>query len=177
MTDATNNIGPPIPHYVSQGPFDPYAIEELTPEQERYYMASQWALMWFKLKRHRLAVIAGAILAAFYVSILISEFLAPYNLHTRHSGFIYAPPQAVHLFDEGRFVGPFVYGFSYRLNMENLGREYTPNPAKIQPIRFFCRGDSYEFAGQFESDVHLFCPAEGLIREGKRPVGGHDVGS
>ncbi len=161
MTHAPGDTGRPIPHYVSREPFDPYAIEELTPEQERFYMASQWALMWFKLKRHRLAVISGAILAAFYASILISEFLAPYNLHSRNSGFIYAPPQAIHLFDEGRFVGPFVYGFSYRLNMENLRREYAPDPAKIQPIRFFCRGDGYEFAGLFDSDVHLFCPAEG----------------
>ena len=95
-------------------------------------MASQWALMWFKLKRHRLAVISGAILAAFYASILISEFLAPYDLHTRDSGFIYAPPQVIHLFDEGRFVGPFVYGFSYRLNMENLRREYAPDQSHGQ---------------------------------------------
>ena len=161
MTDATNNIGPPIPHYVSQEPFDPYEIEALTPEQERFYMASQWSLMWFKLKRHRIAVISGAILAALYMSILISEFLAPYNLHTRHSGFIYAPPQGIQLFHEGQFVGPFVYGFTYKLNMENLRREYSPNPAKVQPIRFLCRSDGYEFAGIFESNLHLICPAEG----------------
>ena len=42
--------------------------------------------------------------------ILICEFLAPYNLHTRNVDFIYAPPQAVHLFHDGQFVGPFVYG-------------------------------------------------------------------
>ena len=161
MDRASKNLSPPIAHYVSAEPFDPHAIEALTPEQERFYMASQWTLMWFKLKRHRIAVISGAVLAALYFSILISEFLAPYNLHARHTGFIYAPPQAIHLFHEGEFVGPFVYGFSYRLNMENLRREYTPNPAEVQPIRFLCRGDSYEFVGLFEGDLHLICPAEG----------------
>src|SRR3546814_2742196 len=45
--------------------------------------------------------------------------------------------------------------------MENLSREYSPNPDKVQPLRFFCRGDSYAFWGQFASDLHLFCPAEG----------------
>src|SRR3546814_1645542 len=45
--------------------------------------------------------------------------------------------------------------------MENLSREYAPNPDKVQPLRFFCRGDSYAFWGQFASDLHLFCPAEG----------------
>ena len=161
MSQATGNLGPLIGHYVSREPFDPYEIEALTPEQERYYMASQWTLMWFKLKRHRIAVISGAVLAALYFSILISEFLAPYDLHTRNTGFIYAPPQGIHLFHEGRFVGPFVYGFNYRLNMENLRREYTPNPAKVEPIRFLCRGDRYEYAGLFSSDLHFICPAEG----------------
>ena len=161
MDRASKNLSPPIAHYVSAEPFDPLAIEALTPEQERFYMASQWTLMWFKLKRHRIAVISGAVLAALYFSILISEFLAPYGLHARHTGFIYAPPQAIHLFHEGEFVGPFVYGFSYRLNMENLRREYTPNPAEVQPIRFLRRGDSYEFVGLFEGDLHLICPAEG----------------
>ena len=43
-----------IEHFVSSEPFDPASIEALTPAQEKYYMASQWMLMWWKLKRHRL---------------------------------------------------------------------------------------------------------------------------
>ena len=45
-----------------RAPFDPYAVEHMSPEQERYYMASQWRMMWWKLKRHRLAVLSGAVL-------------------------------------------------------------------------------------------------------------------
>jgi len=148
-------------HFVSREPFDVHADEALTAEQERFYMASQWTLMWFKLRRHRLAVVSGAILAVLYLSILASEFLAPYNLHTRNTEFIYAPPQALHLFHEGRFVGPFVYGFDYRLDMETLRREYTPNPAKVERLRFLCRGDAYRWWGLVASDLHLMCPAEG----------------
>ena len=151
----------PLEHYVSPEPFVPEEAERLTPEQERYYMASQWRMMWWRLKRHRLAVIAGAVLAAMYLSIVVSEFLSPYNLHSRHTDFIYAPPQQVHLFDQGRLVGPFVYGLDYRLNMENLKREYTIDTSRVQPIRFFCRGDAYEFWGLIPGRVHLFCPAEG----------------
>ena len=161
MAPGATGAGDRLEHFVSTEPFDPYATEALTPEQERFYMASQWTLIWFKLRKHRVAVIAGAVLAAMYLSILVSEFLAPYELHTRNTDFIYAPPQAVHLFHDGRYIGPFVYGFDYRLNMETLKREYAPNPAKVQPIRFFCRGDGYVFWNLFESNVHLFCPAEG----------------
>lgn len=148
-------------HFVSDAPFDPRAVETLTPEQERYFLASQWQLMWWKLKDHRLAVISGAFLLVLYGAILISEFLAPYNLHSRDLGFIYAPPQQVHLFHDGAFVGPFVYKMDYRLNMENLKREYTDNPEKVHRIRFFCRGDEYEFWGLVTARLHLVCPAEG----------------
>jgi peptide/nickel transport system permease protein len=150
-----------LPHFVSTEPFDPYSVEAMTPEQERYYMASQWRMMWWKLKRHRLAVISGAVLLVMYASILVSEIIAPYDLHSRFTGHIYAPPQAIHLFHQGRFTGPFVYGFDYSLNMENLKREYRTNEAKIQPLRFFCRGDGYRFWGLFAADLHLVCPAEG----------------
>jgi peptide/nickel transport system permease protein len=149
-----------VPHFVDRQPFDPYREEALTPEQERFYLATQWQLMWWKLKRHRLAVISGLFLLLLYASTLISEVLAPYALPTRHTDHIYAPPQGVHLFHDGNFVGPFVYGLDYRLNMTNLKREYTVNEDRVQPLRFFCAGDAYEFWGLFEARLHLVCPAE-----------------
>ena len=150
-----------LPHYASPEPFDPYSVEAMTAAQERFYLASQWRMMWWKLKRHRIAVISGAFLLAAYFSILISEFLAPYALPTRHTDYIYAPPQGIHLFHQGSFVGPFVYGYDYRLDMENLQREYTPNYSKVEPLRFFCKGDPYHYMGLIEGSFHLVCPAEG----------------
>ena len=107
-------------HFVNDAPFDPNVATTLTPEQERYYMASQWRLMWWKLKRHRLAVASGAFLLMVYLSIVVSEMLAPYDLQARHTNYLYAPPQSVHLFHDGDFVGPFVYGYNVSLDMEHL---------------------------------------------------------
>ncbi|MGQ0653631.1 MAG: ABC transporter permease [Betaproteobacteria bacterium] len=150
-----------LEHYVANEPFEPYAAEKLTPEQERFYRASQWQIMWWKFRRHKIAVVAAAILLALYASILVSEVLSPYNLHSRDTRHIYAPPQEVHFFHDGKFLGPFVYGYGMKLNMETLKREFTPDPAKPQPLRFFCSGDEYEFWGLFEASFHLVCPAEG----------------
>ena len=158
---SANAPSEPLQHYVSPDPFEPMATEALSPEQERFYRASQWTIMWWKFKRHRIAVLAAAILLAFYASTLVSEFLAPYHLHTRNAQHIYAPPQGVHLFHEGRFVGPFVYGYDMKLNLETLMREYSENPSKLQPLRFFCQGDEYRFWGMIEGRFHLVCPAEG----------------
>jgi peptide/nickel transport system permease protein len=151
----------PLPHYVSPEPFDPYAVEAMTATQERYYRAPPILLMWWRLRRHRVAVISGAILLALYAMILFCEFLAPYGLDSRHVDRIYAPPQAVHVFHDGSLVWPYVYGYDYRLDMTNLRRVYTPDPEKRRPIRFLCHGDDYEFWGVIEGDLHLACPPAG----------------
>jgi peptide/nickel transport system permease protein len=148
-------------HYVDPAPFDPEAGERLSAGLERYYLASQWRMMWWKLRRHRLAVVSGCILIAMYASILVSEILAPYNLQTRHTDFIYAPPQAIHFFHDGRFVGPYVSGMVYSLDMETLRRNYATDPASVHPVRFFCHGDPYRMWGLFDADLHLLCPSPG----------------
>ena len=79
----------------------------------------------------------------------------------------------MHLFHDGKLVGPFVYGFHYSLNMDNLQRIYTPRdgetippsmtaapPAEMHKLRFFCLGDAYEYMGLIEGSFHLVCPAK-----------------
>lgn len=162
-TDATKG-NDDIPHYVSPEPFAPEEEVHLTPEQERYYMAGQWRLMWWKLRRHRLAVAAGIFLLILYVVALFAEFVAPYDLQHRERRAIFAPPQGVHLFHEGRFVGPFTYGLKGSVDPETLQRLYEPDRTKVQPLRFFCRGEhrgaDYTMWGFIEGNFHLFCPAE-----------------
>ena len=150
-----------LEHRGNPDPFNPYSIEELSADQERFYLASQWQLMWWKFRRHRLAVICGVVLLLLYGSILISEFLAPYSLHGRHPNHIYAPPQSVHLFHEGEFIGPFVYGYEFKLDIATFKRIYTPQPDRVHRIRYFCAGGRYRFWGFFKADLHLVCAAEG----------------
>ncbi|MCZ4281154.1 ABC transporter permease [Kiloniella laminariae] len=158
----TSNPNKSLEHFVSSADFDPQTVSKLTPQQERYYTASQWQIMWWKFRKHKLALYSGIILVCMYIVALLAELVAPYSLHNREIDHIYAPPQVVHLFHEGDFIGPFVYGFDYQLNMENLKREYTPNPAKIQKLQFFCQSEQdYEFWGLIEGNFHFICPDEG----------------
>ncbi|TPI35201.1 ABC transporter permease [Mesorhizobium sp. B3-2-1] len=152
--------GAPLQHYVSIAPFDLQSVEAMTAEQSKIFQASQLRLMWWKFRRHRLALVSGIFLAALYFGILICEFLAPYNLHTRNMDSIYSPPQRVHLFHNGQLVGPFVYGRQMTLDMDTLKRNYIDNQDDVQRIRFFCKGDSYRFWGLVEGDWHFVCPAE-----------------
>lgn len=148
-------------HFVDPAPFNPAVTEDLSPEQERFYQASQWRIMWWKFKRHKLAVWSGVILLLFYLCVPFAEVIAPYTAASRDSDHLYAPPQPIHLFHEGRFVGPFLYGLTSRVNMETLQWEYSPDPDKVQPIRYLCSGTAYRFWGLFDASFHLVCPAEG----------------
>jgi peptide/nickel transport system permease protein len=152
----------PLAHYVSDEAFDPEATVAAGSEiSEKYARASQGRIIWWRFLRHRLAFWSLILLSVLYLSILFTEWLAPYGLHSRHTDSIFAPPQGIHLFHEGRFVGPFVYPMSFQLDMETLKREYASDRANPQPIRFFCRGDRYNFWGLVPMSFHLVCPPEG----------------
>jgi peptide/nickel transport system permease protein len=150
--------GAPLAHWVSDAPFDPMSVEKAASGEMARASARQ--LMWWRFRRHRLAVWSLWFLVAVYSMILIVEFLAPYSLHTRNSDMIYAPPQGIRLFHDGAFVGPHVIGRTMSLDMETLERVYTET-GEVQRLRFLCRGDDYLFWGAVPGNLHLVCPAEG----------------
>ncbi len=148
-----------LEHFVSDEAFDPEAtVAPGSQPSERYLKASQTQIIWWRFVRHRLAVIALIFLALSYGSVLVSELIAPYELNDRFSGFIYAPPQRVHFFHEGEFVGPFVYPYDFKLNMDTLKREYVAKTSRPESIRFFCSGDEYNFWGLYTGTFHFVCP-------------------
>ena len=153
--------GAQLEHYVSPETFDPQSIERLTAAQERVYLASQWKLMWWKFKRHKVAVSSGIFLLLLYSTIFVSEIIAPYGLETKHSGYKFVPPQGIHLFHDGAFLGPFVYGVKRTVDPEDFRPIYTRDESKTHKLQFFCKGDTYKFWGMVKWDLHLFCAPEG----------------
>jgi peptide/nickel transport system permease protein len=133
----------------------------LTPEQERYFFASQWRLIWWRLRKHRLAMISLWFLVGLYGIIPFVEVLAPYALRTRHPDNVFSPPQRVHLFHEGRLVGPFVYGHTMTLDMQTLKRQYREDRFRLYRVRFLTRGEDYEFWGWWRASWHLVGVEEG----------------
>ena len=162
MPERVNADAMPRPrHFVDMRPFDPGASEPGGAENEEFYRASSWRLTWWKFRRHKVAVAAAFVLLAFYMMVPFVEVIAPYNQAKRHGDFLYAPPQGIHLFHEGEFVGPFVYPYRFTFNLDTFKRDYVVDTSAPQPIRFFCRGDAYEFWGMKEMSGHIVCPPEG----------------
>ena len=127
-----------------------------SPDQERLYLASQWRLMWLKLRRHRLAIASAVVLGLCYFGAAFCEFLAPFDPAARHVEYIHAPPQRVRFFDRGLVPRPFVYGATVTIDRETLGRSYTEDRSIKHPLRLFVHGDPYQFWGLWTSDLHLF---------------------
>jgi len=125
---------------------------------ERLYVASQWRLMWWRFRRHRLAVVAGVLLVFLYTIGIFCEFAAPYTPNSRDKGYVQGPPQRVHFVDaEGRFhLRPFVYGVRQVSDPETWQRVAVVDTSVRHPVTFFTSGQEYEFWGLFKARVHLF---------------------
>jgi len=134
------------------------------PEAEgsRLYTASQWRLMWWKFRKHRVAVAAAVVLLCLYAVAAASEFLAPYTLEHRDARYVSAPPQLLHFVsDRGVHLWPFVYGLKGTRHRETLRKAYIEQRDRRYPIRLLVRGERYRLWGLFETDVHLFGVDEG----------------
>ncbi len=123
----------------------------------RIEVASQWQLMWWKFRKHKLAMFGGALVLFFYLLAIFAEFFAPVNFTTYNEQYVYAPPQMIRLFREGKF-GPYVYGYQFERDPISYKKTWAINESVIIPLRFFNRGDPYKFWGLIPSDVHLIGP-------------------
>ncbi len=124
--------------------------------EERYYIASQWQLMWRKFRKHRLAIGGSAILALFYLVAAFAEFFAVDDPFQRYE-FVFAPPQRIHFVDDaGAFhLRPFVYGWEKRIDPDTLALIYTEDHHRPYPLHLFVRGAPYELWGLIPMDLHL----------------------
>lgn len=145
-------------HYVSDVA---WSADEPLPAAHSAAEEQPNALFWRRFRRHKLAVFSGWLLLVIYLVALFAEVFAPYGLHERNADRIHSPPEPVHLFHDGRFVGPFVYGWGFERNMAMLRRDYAEDTNVLYPIRFFCSGEERETPFGFSVSWHLFCAEEG----------------
>lgn len=131
----------------------------------RYYTASQFQLMWWKFKKHRLALIGTVLLAIFAIIALFAEFLSPYTSGSRTPNYLFGRPQVLHFVDvEGKFhLRPFTYSLTAAMDRQTFLLEVKEDTSQPWPVYFFVKGEPYKLWGLIESDVHLFGVKEGHL--------------
>jgi peptide/nickel transport system permease protein len=132
---------------------------DLGEKEAEIYVASQWKLVWWRFRKHRLAVVGTVVVILIYLIAIFAEFVAPFTPDAFDADYTYAPPQRLHFFDEDGF-GLYVYGYSSKLNEETLVRTFQVDESKKVPVRLFAQGNTYKLWGLFETDRHLIGPVE-----------------
>ena len=122
--------------------------------EDRIAVATQWQLMWWRFRKHKLAIGGTVVLVAFYVVALFADFFAYVDPLESEAQRSLMAPQQIHWFDEGSFR-PYVYGLTGTRDHVTFKRVYVPDTSRKIPITFFGRGEPYELLGFIPTDRHL----------------------
>lgn len=143
--------------------------ETATPRRRRRTprpdLASQWQLMWWKFRRHRMAMVGIWALGLLVFCALFAEFVAPYPPGQRDTAYVAGPPQGLHMIDaEGHLhLRPFAYGVTSARDMKTLRLTYQTDTSVIRPFSLFVRGEPYRLLGLIPMNLHLFGVAGGKV--------------
>lgn len=150
----------------------PLGASPVAEEQDdlQLEVATQWQLMWWKFRKHRLAMVSLVIVAFYYFVAIFAEFFAPWQSTQYLADYVYAPPQPVHLFNDGKFE-PHVKGLTFERDPRSFKKIWTVDESQVTPISFLVNGTEYKVGLHwipipginrlyFKSDIHLFGPKD-----------------
>ncbi|MBA3379023.1 MAG: ABC transporter permease [Chloroflexia bacterium] len=154
---------PGAAHLESGAPERVELTEETGRKESTVYVASQWKLMWWKFKRHKLAMIGLTIVVILYLIAIFAEVLSTRNPNEVNAAYTYAPPQRLGLFreeDGERVFGLHVNGYQSEIDQETLARTFTIDEDQIVPVGFWVKGFEYNLFGFIPFDRHLIGPED-----------------
>ena len=132
-------------------------IEHEDVERVKVEVASQWQLMWWKFKRHKMAMLGGIVVIAYYCVALFADFFAPVHFGTYRAEYVYAPPQQIRLFREGKFA-PHVFGYTFERDPVSYKKTWAIDESVSIPVGFLKHGETYKLWGIIPGDLHLIGP-------------------
>ena len=131
------------------------APETRSLAEQRIAVATQWQLMWWRFRKHKLAVGGTFVLVAFYLVALFADFFAYADPQDSDAQRSLMAPQSIHWFDDGRFA-PYIHALKGTRDPLTFKRVYVPDTATKLPIRFFAKGEPYTLLGFIPMERHLF---------------------
>ncbi len=148
----------PDGRFVDDAPFNPEGEGEL---RHADLDLPNWKLVLRRFRRHRLGYLSALFLLLSYLLLPFAGFIAPYTPNERHADHLYAPPQGIHLFHEGNWIGPHVRPIKAHADLVQYKWVYDEVNTSPAPLEFFCEGGEYRLAGLIQTNRHLFCAPDG----------------
>ncbi len=122
--------------------------------EERIAVASNWKLVWWRFRRHHLAMISAGLLIFLYLIVLCPDFFSTQDPERTDARQAFIPVQMVHLFDNGS-LSPWVPGIVGKRDPVTLRMVWTTDPKRKVHIGFLTRGEPYFLLGSFPTNIHL----------------------
>ena len=130
---------------------------------DAFDVAPNWKLVWWRFKKHKLAMISAVVLMFIASIALFPDFFSTQNPHKSSARESFIPVQGLHWFSEAGF-GPFVYQVTGKRNTRTLKMEWIADQNKTIPIGFFTQGYEYSVFGLFKSTLHFMGPTDSKSR-------------
>ena len=118
----------------------------MSTTEERISVASNWRLVWWRFRRHRLAVVSALVLAVLYAIVLAPDFVSTHDPEATEARQAFIPIQRLHLFDGWR-LAPWVPAVAGKRNPTTLRMEWRIDESRKIPVRFFVAGHPYRLLG------------------------------
>jgi peptide/nickel transport system permease protein len=148
MTIAADPIG--IPAAAAPAPLQPTA----PAEEERIFVASQWQLMWWRFRKHTVAMASAVVVGLFYIVVIFADFFAYADPQASDAQRSLFPPQSIHFFDESGFH-PFVHPITGVRDFTTFQRVYKEDTTRTSYVTFFAHGFPYKILGIIPADIHI----------------------
>jgi peptide/nickel transport system permease protein len=132
--------------------------------EDRVSVASSWRLVWWRFRKHRLALASAIVLLGLYVVVLIPDFFATQDPEATEARLAFIPVQRLHLFDGFR-PSPWVPDVAGKRNPTTLRMEWRVDESRRIPVRFFVTGYPYRLLGFVPTRIHLLGTAAADGRE------------
>src|SRR5919198_1243267 len=121
-------------------------LEPVTEAEERISVAPQWQLMWWRFRKHKLALVSTVLVVLFYLVVAFADFLAYADPLASEAQRALISPQVVHLFGTDGFA-PYVEGLAGARDPQTFKRVYVPDPNTKVQLALLPRGFSYKLFG------------------------------
>jgi peptide/nickel transport system permease protein len=131
--------------------------------EDRLSVATQRQLMWWRFRRHKVALVALVVVLLFYSTAIFASFLATSNPVDGRSARAIVPPQPIRFFEDGVFR-PHVCAVVGSRDPYTLARTYVPDCTNTAGVRLFARGYEYKFLGLIPTNLHLLGMADPELR-------------
>jgi peptide/nickel transport system permease protein len=122
--------------------------------EERISVASNWRLVWWRFRKHRLAVASAVVLIGLYVVVLCPDFFSTQDPEATDARLAFIPLQRPRLVD-GTSLRPWVPAVVGKRNPTTLRMEWRLDETRKVPVRFFVTGYPYRILGLIPSRLHL----------------------